>query len=64
MTSEITNHEADNQSITIHVTTAGKVNLALQQNSVPMLREIMLSNPTDVDYQDLGLPLFTTRNLL
>ncbi len=55
MTSEIAGNATDERVITIHVTAAGKVNLALQQNSVPVLREITLLNPTDVSYQDLKL---------
>ena len=50
----------DERFITIRVTATSKVNLALQQNSVPVLREITLFNPTDVSYHDLELTVTST----
>ena len=52
---ETADNVIDERLITIRVTAASKVNLALQQNSVPVLREILLVNPTGVSYQDLEL---------
>ncbi|MDE0250419.1 MAG: DNA helicase, partial [Gammaproteobacteria bacterium] len=60
MISEIVDNEADKRSITISIIAASKVNLALQQNSVPVLRDIVLNNPTDVSYQDLELTVTTS----
>ena len=52
--------EAENKEITIQITAARKVNLALQQNSVPVLRDIVLNNPTGVSYQGLRLTVTAT----
>ena len=60
MNSETDNQETENKEITIQIAAAHKVNLALQQNSVPVLRDIVLNNPTDVGYQDLELTVITT----
>ena len=60
MNSETDNKETENKAITIQIAAAHKVNLALQQNSVPVLRDIVLNNPTDVSYQDLELTVTTT----
>ncbi len=60
MNSETETRETENKKIAIQVAAAHKVNLALQQNSVPVLRDIVLNNPTDVSYQDLELAVTTT----
>ena len=60
MDSETDNNKTEKKEITIQITAARKVNLALQQNSVPVLRDIVLKNPTDVSYQDLELTVTTT----
>lgn len=60
MNSETETHETENKEIAIEIAAAHKVNLALQQNSVPVLRDIVLKNPTDVSYQDLELTVTTT----
>lgn len=60
MKAETDIHEIETKEIAIQITAAHKVNLALQQNSVPVLRDIVLNNPTDVSYQDLELTVTTT----
>ena len=60
MISKTIDNKVEKQFITIRITVANKVNLALQQNSVPVLRDIVLNNPTDVSYQDLELTATTS----
>lgn len=43
--------------IVIEGTAAGKIGFASHQNAVPILRELVVSNDTEIDYRDLVLEL-------
>ncbi|MCB2184654.1 MAG: hypothetical protein KQH63_21735 [Desulfobulbaceae bacterium] len=49
-------HPEDNKKeITITVTVGKHVNLAMQQNSVPIIRELIIRNPGDSVLQDIEI---------
>ena len=49
--------ETETDNISLTVTAAGKVNLALQQNAVPILRELAVENVGEEDLAELKLVL-------
>ncbi len=55
--SDLTEVEEPVKAVHIEVTVAPKLSLALQQNAVPIVRELRIQNATETDYRDLRLTI-------